>query len=75
MEVFVTVAQVVAPIFTAIVLGILAKKFNWVNAENVVRKAASASASDIVPAPVATKLSTAWHSASNPPSAINALGS
>ena len=35
MEVFVTVAQVVAPIFAAIVLGILAKKFNWVNAENV----------------------------------------
>ena len=35
MEVFVTVAQVVAPIFAAIVLGILAKKHSWVNAENV----------------------------------------
>lgn len=35
MEVFVTVAQVVAPIFAAIVLGILAKKHCWVTAENV----------------------------------------
>ena len=35
MEVFVTVAQVVAPIFAAIVLGILAKKQDWVTAENV----------------------------------------
>lgn len=35
MEVFVTVAQVVAPIFAAIVLGILAKRNQWVNAENV----------------------------------------
>ena len=35
MQVFVTVAQVVAPIFAAIILGILAKKGNWVNAENV----------------------------------------
>ena len=35
MEVFVTVAQVVAPIFAAIFLGILAKKKTWVTAENV----------------------------------------
>lgn len=35
MEVFVTVAQVVAPIFAAIALGILAKKHQWVTAENV----------------------------------------
>ena len=35
MEVFVTVAQVVAPIFAAIILGILAKKKNWVTVENV----------------------------------------
>lgn len=35
MEVFVTVAQVVAPIFAAIALGILAKKHMWVTAENV----------------------------------------
>lgn len=35
MDVFVTVAQVVAPIFAAIVLGILAKKHTWVTAENV----------------------------------------
>lgn len=35
MEVFVTVAQVVAPIFAAIFLGILAKKHQWVNADNV----------------------------------------
>lgn len=35
MGVFVTVAQVVAPIFAAIVLGILAKRNQWVNAENV----------------------------------------
>ena len=35
MELFVTVAQVVAPIFAAIILGILAKKNSWVTAENV----------------------------------------
>lgn len=35
MEVFVTVAQVVTPIFVAIILGILAKKNHWVTAENV----------------------------------------
>ena len=35
MEVFVTVAQVVAPIFAAIILGVLAKKNTWVTAENV----------------------------------------
>ena len=35
MELFVTVAQVVAPIFAAIILGILAKKKAWVSAENV----------------------------------------
>lgn len=35
MELFVTVAQVVAPIFAAILLGILAKKKAWVTAENV----------------------------------------
>lgn len=35
MEVFVTVAQVVAPVFAAILLGILAKKRQWVTAENV----------------------------------------
>ena len=35
MEMFVTVAQVVAPIFVAIFLGILAKKKAWVSAENV----------------------------------------
>lgn len=35
MEVFVTVAQVVAPIFAAIILGMIAKKHQWVNAENV----------------------------------------
>ena len=35
MEVFVTVAQVVTPIFVAIILGILAKKNHWVSAENV----------------------------------------
>jgi len=35
MEVFVTVAQVVTPIFAAIILGMLAKKHQWVNAENV----------------------------------------
>lgn len=35
MEVFVTVAQVVAPIFAAIFLGILAKKRRWVSKENV----------------------------------------
>lgn len=35
MEVFVTVAQVVAPIFVAILLGMLAKKKMWVTAENV----------------------------------------
>jgi len=35
MEVFVTVVQVVAPIFAAIVLGIVAKKRTWVTAENV----------------------------------------
>ena len=35
MELFVTVAQVVAPIFAAILLGILAKRKAWVTAENV----------------------------------------
>lgn len=35
MEVFVTVAQVVAPIFAAIILGMIAKQHQWVNAENV----------------------------------------
>jgi len=35
MEVFVTVAQVVTPIFAAIFLGILAKKYSWVTPENV----------------------------------------
>ena len=35
MEVFVTVAQVVAPIFAAIILGVLAKNNTWVTAENV----------------------------------------
>ena len=35
MDLFVTVAQVVAPIFVAIFLGILAKKNAWVSAENV----------------------------------------
>ncbi len=35
MEVFVTVAQVVAPVFAAIVLGVLAKKYAWVNDDNV----------------------------------------
>lgn len=35
MEVFVTVAQVVAPIFAAIILGVLARKKQWVNGENV----------------------------------------
>ncbi len=35
MELFVTVAQVVLPIFAAIVLGILAKKYAWVNEDNV----------------------------------------
>ena len=35
MQVFVTVAQVVAPIFAAIILGVLAKKNTWVTAENV----------------------------------------
>ena len=35
MEMFVTVAQVVAPIFVAIFLGILAKKKAWVSEENV----------------------------------------
>jgi len=35
MEVFVTVAQVVAPIFAAIILGILAKRKHWVTVENV----------------------------------------
>ena len=35
MDVFVTVAQVVAPIFAAIILGVLAKKNTWVTAENV----------------------------------------
>lgn len=35
MDVFVTVAQVVAPIFAAIVLGMLAKKHGWVTTENV----------------------------------------
>ena len=35
MVLFVTVAQVVAPIFAAILLGILAKKKAWVTAENV----------------------------------------
>ena len=35
MELFVTVAQVVAPIFAAIILGFLAKRKNWVSAENV----------------------------------------
>ena len=35
MQLFVTVAQVVAPIFAAIILGLLAKKNRWVSAENV----------------------------------------
>ena len=35
MELFVTVAQVVMPIFAAIVLGMLAKKHSWVSTENV----------------------------------------
>ena len=35
MELFVTVAQVVVPIFAAIILGVLAKRNNWVTAENV----------------------------------------
>ena len=35
MELFVTVAQVVAPIFAAIALGVLARKQEWVTAENV----------------------------------------
>lgn len=35
MEKFLTVAQVVAPIFAAILLGILAKKKNWVSKEGV----------------------------------------
>lgn len=35
MELFVTAAQVVAPIFAAIFLGILAKKNKWVTPENV----------------------------------------
>ena len=35
MEIFVTVAQVVAPIFAAIILGVLAKKKCWVTVENV----------------------------------------
>ena len=35
MDVFVTVAQVVAPIFAAIVLGMLARKRGWVTEENV----------------------------------------
>ena len=35
MDVFVTVAQVVAPIFAAIILGMLAKRKNWITAENV----------------------------------------
>ena len=35
MELFVTVAQVVAPIFAAIILGLLAKKNHWVTEENV----------------------------------------
>ena len=35
MGVFVTVAQVVAPIFAAIILGVLAKRKAWVTAENV----------------------------------------
>ena len=35
MDVFVTVAQVVAPIFAAIVLGMLAKKHSWITAEHV----------------------------------------
>lgn len=35
MEIFVTVVQVVAPIFAAIILGALAKKNSWVTAENV----------------------------------------
>ena len=35
MEKFLTVAQVVAPIFAAIILGILAKKKNWISQEGV----------------------------------------
>ena len=35
MELFVTVAQVVAPIFAAMILGMLARKRSWVTAENV----------------------------------------
>lgn len=35
MNVFATVAQVVAPIFAAILLGMLAKRKNWITAENV----------------------------------------
>lgn len=35
MDVFVTVAQVVAPIFAAILLGMIAKRKNWVTSENV----------------------------------------
>ena len=35
MEMFVTVAQVVAPIFVAIALGMLAKRYSWVTANHI----------------------------------------